>query len=111
MRSRKRLIILGAIVAGLTVLGAAVATAGGMDSDEALTGSTLDQATDAALAEVGGGTVVDSETGDDGAAYGVEVARDDGSVVEVSLDENFDVVGSEPDADEPNDDADEPNDD
>jgi uncharacterized membrane protein YkoI len=88
-----------------------IAIAGGMgDDDEPLTGSTLEQATAAALAHTGGGTVVETETGDDGAAYGVEIRLTDGRVVEVELDENFDVIGQETDDDGPND-QDGPNDD
>jgi len=44
--------------------------------------------------------------GDDGAAYGVEVRRDDGSVVEVSLDANFHVIGNSADDDGAGDSAD-----
>jgi hypothetical protein len=43
--------------------------------------------------------VVETEIGDDGAAYGVEVRLDDGSVVEVNLDAEFNVIGSEADDD------------
>lgn len=81
--------------------GALAATSG--DDDEPLTGSTLDRAVDAALEETGGGTVVETEAGDDGAAYGVEVRLDDGRQVEVNLDENFAVIGHEADDDGPND--------
>ncbi len=87
------------LIAGGT--GIAIATAGG---DEApLTGSALEKATRAALEHTGGGTVIETEVGDDGAAYGVEIRRDDGGVVEVSLDQNFNVIGDEADEDGPND--------
>lgn len=93
-------------IAGLAVLILAVgaisagfAIAAGGDDDKPLTGSNLEKATAAALAHTGGGTVVETEVGDDGAAYGVEVRLDDGRVVEVNLDENFDVVGQENDDD------------
>ena len=69
------------------------------DSDTPLSGGTLERASQAALAHTGGGKVVDSETGDDGAAYGVEVQLADGSQVEVSLDGDFNVVGQEADDD------------
>jgi len=82
--------------------GVAIAT-GAADNDEPLTGSTLDQARAAALEYTGGGTVIESEAGDDGAAYGVEIRLEDGRVVEVSLDANFNVVGDEADEDGPND--------
>ena len=86
--------------------GVAIAT-GAADNDEPLTGSTLDQARAAALEYTGGGTVIESEAGDDGAAYGVEIRLEDGRVVEVSLDANFNVVGDEADDDGANDGANE----
>jgi hypothetical protein len=109
--NRKLLLIIGLIVAlgGLSA-GIAVAAGAGGGDDAPITGSALDRATAAALQHTGGGTVVETEVGDDGAAYGVEVRLDDGSVVEVSLDENFKVIGNEADDDGPGD-NDGPNDD
>ena len=95
-------IVGGALAVALIGGGAAIAVAGGGDDDRPLTGSNLEKATAAALAHTGGGTVIETEVGDDGAAYGVEIRRDDGSVVEVSLDRNFDVIGDEADDDGPN---------
>lgn len=69
------------------------------DSDTPLTGSDLDRAVAAALEHTGGGEVTETETGDDGAAYGVEIRLDDGSQVEVNLDAEFNVIGSEADDD------------
>jgi uncharacterized membrane protein YkoI len=98
---KRRLAIVAAVVLALGAVGAGIAIAGGAgDDDKPLTGSTLERASDAALEHTGGGTVIETEVGDDGAAYGVEVRRDDGSVVEVELDENFEVVGQEADDDE-----------
>ena len=51
----------------------------------------------------GGGKVVETEGGDDGAPYSVEVRLDDGSQVEVNLDKNFNVIGHEADDDGSND--------
>jgi hypothetical protein len=98
--NRKLLLIIGLIVAlgGLSA-GIAVAAGAGGGDDPPITGSALDRATAAALQHTGGGTVVETEVGDDGAAYGVEVRLDDGSVVEVSLDENYNVIGNEADDD------------
>jgi uncharacterized membrane protein YkoI len=89
------LVALGAVSAGIAI----AAGGGGDDDDRPLTGSALDKAKAAALEHTGGGTVIETEVGDDGAAYGVEIRRDDGSVVEVSLDENFEVIGDEADDD------------
>ncbi len=103
MDRRKRVIVGGAIA--LTVIGGGtgIAIANGLGDDGPLTGSTLEQATRAALEHTGGGTVIETESGDGGAAFGVEVRLDDGRVVEVELDENFDVIGQEKDEDGAND--------
>lgn len=101
----RRMWIAGGVLA-LAVLGGGtgIAIAAGVgDDDRPLTGSILDKATAAALEFTGGGTVIETEVGDDGAAYGVEVRLDDGSVVEVGLDENFDVIGQGTDDDGPDD--------
>jgi hypothetical protein len=71
------------------------------DTDQELTGTTRDRAAAAALAATGGGTVLETEAGDDGAAYGVEVRLPDGRQVEVTLDQRFKVLGREPDEDQP----------
>jgi hypothetical protein len=81
------------------------------DDDKPLTGADLDRATEAALDHVGEGQVVETEVGDDGAAFGVEIRKDDGSVVEVNLDGNFEVIGSEADDDSPGETDDGPTDD
>jgi len=88
-------IIAGA--AAIVVLGGAgiaVAATDPFDQDnDALTGSSLERASDAALAEVGEGTVTEAERSDDlDHAYTVEVRREDGSDVDVELDEDYEVV-------------------
>lgn len=103
MERRTKLIATGAVVTALIAGGAAVAAAGGGDTDAPLQGSPLDRATEAALAHTGGGTVVETEVGDDGAAYGVEVRLDDGTIVEVNLDSDFAVIGQATDEAGPND--------
>jgi hypothetical protein len=99
MRQRRKLAIAAGAVIAVLALGAGVAIAGGGDDDRQLTGTALEKATAAAIEHVGGGTVLDTEVGDDGAAYGVEVRRDDGSVVEVGLDADFHVIGAARDED------------
>lgn len=94
------------IIGGSVGCGVAIATGGGEkdgDEDQPITGSALAECTEAALAENPGGTVTETEVGDDGAAYGVEVRLGDGSEVEVNLDENCQVIGQEADDDGPND--------
>ena len=103
MRRRTRWIA-GAGLA-VAVVGGLAATAAGGDTDQELTGATRDRAAAAALAATGGGTVTETEAGDDGAAYGVEVRLPDGRLVEVTLDQSFKVVGQEPADDRPGEDA------
>lgn len=102
---KRRLLVMTAVVAMLGVAGLGVRTvaAGGGDDDQPLTGATLQQASAAALAHTGGGQVVETEVGDDGAAYDIEVRLPDGSTVEVRLDAAFKVIGQEADDDGPND--------
>jgi uncharacterized membrane protein YkoI len=95
----------------IAAAGLAVAMAGGVaaanadgDSDQELTGPARDRAVAAALAATGGGTVLETEAGDDHAAYGVEVRLPDGRQVEVNLDKSFKVIGREPDDDQPGED-------
>ena len=99
----RKLVLIGVLVVVIGAVSAGFAIAAGGGDEQPLTGSTLEQATDAALAHTGGGKVVETETGDDGAAYSVEIQLDDGSQVEVNLDENFEVIGSEADDDGPGD--------
>jgi hypothetical protein len=104
MNRRTKLIAGGVVAVALVGGGTAIALAGGVgDDDKPLTGTTLDRAVAAALEATGGGTVTETEGGDDGAAYGVEVRLEDGSQVEVNLDENFNVIGQAADDDGVND--------
>jgi uncharacterized membrane protein YkoI len=103
--TKKTKLIAGA-VAAVAVIGTAtgVGIASGGDDDTPLRGRDYDRASAAALEYVGEGTVTEAEVGDDGAAYGVEVRLDDGSQVEVQLDADFNVIGTERDDDGPGDD-------
>ena len=101
MQRRTRWIAGGVVVLAAVGGGTGIAIATVADDDRPLTGSDLERAVAAALEETGGGTVIDSEVGDDGAAFGVEVRLEDGSQVEVNLDADFRVLGSEADDDGP----------
>ncbi len=121
----KGIAIAAAAIAALAIGGAAIAGAAGGDSQtadqpaseqaaessgageaaenesgpseaaEQATGATADDAAKAALAEVGGGQVLEVEHADDGeSGYEVEVERTDGSYVEVNLDNSLDVVST-----------------
>ncbi|MEZ5171486.1 MAG: hypothetical protein R3A49_12175 [Acidimicrobiia bacterium] len=102
MKRRSKFTIVGAAVAVAVVgVGTGIGIAASGDDDQPLTGVDLDRATAAALDHTGGGTVTETEIGDDGAAYGVEIQLDDGSQVEVNLDSEFNVIGAAPDDDGP----------
>jgi hypothetical protein len=91
---RKRTIVIAiAVSAAAIVTGSAIAVASG-DSEGSVTGPDADRAAQAALDATGGGTVLEVERDDGGAAWEVEVRTPDGAVVEVRLDESYDVVSS-----------------
>ena len=92
---RKRVYWVIALVAVLAVaLGAVTLTAvaQGGDDDQPITGPALERASQAALGQTGGGRVTGTEVGDEESYYEVEVTLDDGSQVDVQLDESFNVV-------------------
>ena len=86
-------------VAGVLALGGAgIAVATGSDDNEQpITGSALEHASAAALAHTGEGRVTETEVGDEDSYYEVEVTLDDGSQVDVQLDEDFNVVETKQD--------------
>ena len=95
LSTRTKVIVAGVTVAAAAGIGVGMASAGGGDDNEGpITGDELDRASAAALEETGGGEVTETEVGDEESLYEVEVTLDDGSQVDVQLDENFDVVGS-----------------
>ena len=100
---RKGKLAAGVAAAVVLVVGGAGVVRAASGNDVPLEGQDFDRATTAALRHVEGGTVVETEVGDDGAAYEVEVRLEDGSQVAVELDESFRVIGSDPDDDGPND--------
>jgi len=108
---RRGKVLASAALAAAVVLGAGgavVAASGGDDDgnegpDTAITGEALDKASAAALEHTGGGRVTETEVGDEESYYEVEVTLDDGTQVDVQLDEQFKVVGDERD-DAPDDD-------
>ena len=79
--------------------GIAIAGAGGDDNEAPIEGPALERASAAALAHTGEGRVTETEVDDEESYYEVEVTLDDGSQVDVQLDEQFNVVGSENDDD------------
>ena len=87
-----------AAVAGLATAGvAAVNASTSDDNDTPITGAALQKASDAALASTGQGRVTGTEVGDEESYYEIEVTLDNGTEVDVQLDKDFKVVGSEAD--------------
>ena len=87
-----------AVAGGIGV--AAVSANSGDDAETPITGDALERASAAALASTGEGRVTETEVGDEESYYEVEVTLDDGSQVDVQLDENFNVVGGSADVED-----------
>jgi uncharacterized membrane protein YkoI len=88
------------VVAGaVTTTGVAVAGSDDDASDRPITGTALEQAEEAALAHTGGGRVTETEVGDEESYYEVEVTLPDGGQVDVQLDADYQVVGTDSDGD------------
>ena len=104
MNKRTKWMVGAGLAVAVVLGGAGTVLAGNADDDAQLTGDDRDKAVAAAKAHVGEGEVTDTEVGDDGAAYGVEILKADGAQVEVNLDRDFKVIGTEADDDSGSDD-------
>ena len=95
----KKLWAVGAAALALAIVGtgAGITVATGGDDETPITGSALEEASQAALEHTGGGRVTGTEVGDEESYYEVEVTLDGGGQVDVQLDEGFNVVGDEAD--------------
>jgi uncharacterized membrane protein YkoI len=100
MKHRTKYLIAGAGAVVVVAVGTGIGVAASGDDDDAersITGVELERASEAALEHTGGGRVTDTEVGDEESLYEVEVTLDDGTQVDVQLDEDFTVVGVEGD--------------
>jgi uncharacterized membrane protein YkoI len=100
MNRRTKLIVAGIGAIGFVAAGTGIAIAGGSDDDATdtpISGADLERASAAALAHTGGGEVTGTEVDDEESYYEVEVTLDDGTQVDVQLDESFAVVGDKVD--------------
>ncbi len=102
--------LVAAAAAILLLFGAGVAYATGGDSSGQPTGSNIEKAKSVALDHTNGGSVTETEVGDEEGYYEIEVTSDDGSQADVHLDRDFNVLSTSADNESP-DDKDEPNDD
>ena len=100
MSTRSKALAAGA-AATVVLGGAGAAVADGVSDDDGtdtpITGDALQKASDAALERTSGGEVTETEVGDEEGYYEVEVTMDDGSQVDVHLDKDFNVLGTEGD--------------
>ena len=97
-RKRIAVVVAGAAVVTAGTVGAAGALSGDDDAQERpIPASELEQAEKAALEVTGGGKVTETEVDDEESKYEVEVTLKDGTQVDVQLDEDFQVVGTESD--------------
>ena len=103
---KRKIAMFGALVMVLGVIGGGVAaassggSAGGADADSGdtdvpISGAELGPASDAALAHLGEGKVTETEVGDEESYYEVEVTLENGSEVDVQLNRDFSVAGTE----------------
>ncbi len=99
MTKRTKILIAGASAAAIAAGGAGIALGTGDDdaTERPISGSALEQASAAALAHTGGGTVSGTEVHDEESLYEVEVTLEDGTQTDVQLDRAFNVVGGETD--------------
>ncbi|MCU1425825.1 MAG: hypothetical protein JWM51_2116 [Microbacteriaceae bacterium] len=104
MKRRTALTTTGVLAVAVVLSGGGLALASGDDggdpgeTETPISGSALAEASDAALAHTGEGTVTATEVGDEESYYEVEVTLNDGSQVDVQLDEQFQVVDAAPDS-------------
>jgi uncharacterized membrane protein YkoI len=98
MRNKTKLLTATAVLAIGAVV-PAIAQAGG-DSETPIPGPDIERASAVAVAHLGEGRVTDTEIGDEESYYEAEVTFDDGRKMDVQLDENFNVVGTEGDGSE-----------
>jgi hypothetical protein len=100
-RSRRYLVVAGSALA-LAAGGAGVAMATGADEgDNGVSGPAAEKATAAALRVTDGGhaNAVERDS-EDGATWEVEVAKNNGSTVDVRLDQNYRLVVVEGDSED-----------
>ena len=89
----------GIATAAIAAAAGGIAIAGGAGDDDGtevpISGEALERASAVALEHLGEGRVTETEEGDEESYYEVEVTLDNGNQVDVQLNRNFTVVGSE----------------
>ncbi len=99
--NRTTKIVIAAVAGGAAVAaavgGAVVANNDDDGTETPITGPALERASQVALDHLGEGRVTETEEGDEDSYYEVEVTLDGGRQIDVQLDRDFNVVGSESD--------------
>ncbi len=103
MKNRTKALIVGVAALALAAGGTGIAAATSGDDSHPITGKALGEASAAALKATGGGTVTETEVGDEESYYQVEVTQADGSQEDVQLNHDFKVVGHSADEESPSD--------
>lgn len=98
--NKTKIVLASTVVAVGVVAGTGAAVAFSDSGDSPITGDALEQASAVALEYTGGGSVTETEIGDEDSYYEVEVTMDDGQQIDVQLDEAFNVVGDKVDSEE-----------
>jgi outer membrane lipoprotein SlyB len=101
MKINRKLVTVVVAVAALGAGGVGLAQAIGGESETPVTGPDAAKAKGAALEAVGGGAVTEVERNDENnsGGYEVEVRRDDGTRVEVRLDDRYNAIAKAVDSD------------
>jgi uncharacterized membrane protein YkoI len=97
MKDRMKLFVGAGVIVGVLLAGVGIAVAVSGGDDDSLSGADLEQASEAALEQTGGGRVTGAEVDDEQGAYEIEVTRDDGTQVDVHLDDQFGVLSTDED--------------
>lgn len=103
--NRRTRIAIAATVTVVALSGAGVAavnasTRDDSDTDTPITGADLQQASAAALSSTGQGRVTGTEVGDEDSYYEIEVTLNNGTQIDVQLDNDFHLVNSKADTDD-----------
>jgi hypothetical protein len=100
MQTRRRRVSIWSAAAVLALAAIGIAVAMVPDNEVPIEGEALARASAAALQHTGGGSVTETEVGDEDGYYEVEVTLSDGTQVDVHLDQDFKVIDSKSDKDD-----------
>jgi len=100
MQTRRRRVSIWSAAAVLALAAIGIAVAMVPDNEVPIEGEALARASAAALQHTGGGSITETEVGDEDGYYEVEVTLSDGTQVDVHLDQDFKVIDSKSDKDD-----------